>query len=106
MVVDPVLDDRAARGRQPLKLFECWACGIPYVSADVGDRAEILGAPPAGILSRPGDAHSLAAAITLLLDKPHLCDELRALGKKRVQDHTWEHLAAQLNDEYIRRFNP
>ena len=45
LVVDPVLDNRAARGQQPLKLFECWACGVPYISADIGDRSVILGSP-------------------------------------------------------------
>ena len=59
--VDPVYDNDAARGRSPLKLFESWACGVPFVTAPVGDRQYILGEPPAGILSqRAGDPQSLA----------------------------------------------
>ena len=36
--VDPVYDNEAAKGRSPLKLFESWSCGVPFVTADVGDR--------------------------------------------------------------------
>ena len=41
--VEPVNDDDAARGRCPIKLFESWACGAPFISADVGDRRHIAG---------------------------------------------------------------
>ncbi|MGW8249816.1 MAG: glycosyltransferase, partial [Anaerolineales bacterium] len=63
--VDPVLDDDAARGRSPLKLFESWACGVPFVTCNVGDREYLLDPPgsgegPAGLLAHPGDADSLA----------------------------------------------
>ena len=66
--IDPVLDDGAARGRSPLKLFESWACGVPFVPCDVGDRRRLLTAegasgPPAGLLASPGDPESLADQI-------------------------------------------
>ena len=102
MVIDPVLDNRAARGRQPLKLFECWACGVPYISAPVGDRSQILGSPPAGILAIPGDSHSLSDAINQLLDNPQFSDEIRALGKSQIAHYTWDKLAAQLNAVYLK----
>ena len=44
--VDPVHDDLTARARSPLKLFESFAVGTPVVTGDVGDRRNILGAPP------------------------------------------------------------
>ncbi len=105
LVVDPVFDDCAARGRQPLKLFESWACGVPYVSADVGDRVEILGSPPAGILTAPGDVNSLTKSINQLLGNPLMADEIIALGKKRISQYTWDNLAAQLNSIYIRQLS-
>jgi len=43
---DPVHDDLTARARSPLKLFESMAVGTPVVTGDVGDRRNILGAPP------------------------------------------------------------
>ncbi len=98
--VDPVLDDAAARGRSPLKLFESWACGVPFVSAHVGDRARLLGEPPAGLLAQPGDPESLAKALGQVLTQPELASALRRRGLDNVQDYYWDHLAADLEKVY------
>lgn len=99
--VDPVHDDDAARGRCPLKLFESWACGVPFVTADVGDRRILLGNPPAGLLSQPGDPVSLASAITQVLRQPELATTLIQSGKKRVENYYWDILAQNLLDFYL-----
>jgi glycosyltransferase involved in cell wall biosynthesis len=99
--VDPVYDNDAARGRSPLKLFESWACGVPVVSGDVGDRRNLLGDPPAGILSHPGDPGALSEAIHSILKDPGLADELRTRGLERVKSFTWNHLAKKLNQIYL-----
>lgn len=99
--VDPVYDNDAARGRSPLKLFESWACGIPFVTAPVGDRQYILGEPPAGILAqRAGDPQSLAESIVKILVSPKLAHELQELGTQRIADYTWDRLATNLEQEY------
>jgi glycosyltransferase involved in cell wall biosynthesis len=56
---DPVADDAVARGRSPLKIVESMAAGVPVVTGDVGDRAEMLGAH-GGTIVAPGDARALA----------------------------------------------
>lgn len=99
--VDPVHADAAALGRSPLKLFESWACGVPFVSADVGDRRILLGDPPAGLLSQPGDADSLAAALKQVLDDPDLAASLRQRGRERVQDYYWDRLVESLERYYL-----
>lgn len=88
--VDPVYDDEAARGRSPLKMFESWACGIPFVTADVGERRRSMGDPPAGGLVRAGDVPALADAI-----RQGVADgaRWRALGHARVQAFEWDQLA-------------
>ena len=101
--VDPVYDNDAARGRSPLKLFESWACGVPVVTGDVGDRRYLLGDPAAGILSHPGDPNSLSAAIHRIIKDPGLADELRTRGLERVKSFTWDHLAKKLNQIYLER---
>ena len=68
--VDPVRDDVHARARCPLKVLESMACGVPVVTGDVGDRRELLGEGPAGLLVRPGDAAALAEGIRALLGDP------------------------------------
>jgi glycosyltransferase involved in cell wall biosynthesis len=100
--VDPVYDDAVARGRSPLKLFESWACGVPFVSADVGDRRLLLGDPPAGLLTSPGDPASLAETILRILNDADLAQTLRTRGLERVKTYFWDQLAVQLDELYRR----
>jgi glycosyltransferase involved in cell wall biosynthesis len=100
--IDPVYDNDAARGRSPLKLFESWTCGVPFVTAAVGDRPALIGQPPAGMLAEPaGDAGALARAILNILHKPGLAEQLRQRGSERVQGYSWEALAARLEEAYL-----
>lgn len=98
--VDPVNDDDAARGRSPLKLFESWACGVPFVSADVGDRKALMGSTQAGLLAKPGDPTSLANCLIQVLESPALASVLTTLGTERMQSFTWSHLARELEAVY------
>ena len=98
--IDPVFDNDAARGRLPLKLFESWACGVPIITGDVGDRRRVFGNPPAGLLVNPGSAKALAKGIlTLLADKP-LAQTLITRGYQRLGNFTWDHLASRLDGYY------
>ena len=101
ITVDPVKNDDAARGRSPLKCFESWAAGTPFITADVGDRRKLLGEPPAGCLSKPGDPASLADTILSALNDPDLLVELKLRGSQRVESYYWDKLAPQLLDAYI-----
>jgi glycosyltransferase involved in cell wall biosynthesis len=103
VAVDPVYDNDAARGRSPLKLFESWVCGVPIVCGDVGDRRQLLGDPPAGVLTQPGNPDELAKAILSILENPMLAAELRQRGLERVNSYTWDNLAMNLNKEYLDR---
>ena len=99
--VDPVYDDETASGRSPLKLFESWVCGVPFVTAPVGDRQHLLGQPPAGILTQPaGDPNALAAGILQILKSSDFAQELRRRGMEQVQYYTWDRLAAALELEF------
>jgi glycosyltransferase involved in cell wall biosynthesis len=98
--IDPILDDDAAKGRSPLKLFESWACGVPFISSDVGDRRYLLGDPPAGLLTLPGDPDHLAHAILDVLAHPELAHHLSSLGNTRVKSYFWDKLAVRLESAY------
>jgi glycosyltransferase involved in cell wall biosynthesis len=104
--VDPVYDDGAARGRSPLKLFESWACGVPFVSADVGDRRNLLGDPPAGLLAQPGDPISLAEMVLRVLNNQALAQSLKQRGLERVKFYFWDELAVKMNSIYQRKYYP
>lgn len=101
--VDPVHENDAAKGRSPLKLFESWQCGIPFVTSGVGDREYLLGQPPAGILANPpGEPGALARVILEVLRSSELSEELRQRGYERVKEFTWDRLAIKLEEEYVK----
>ena len=98
--VDPVNDDDQAKSRSPLKLFESWAAGVPFVTAAVGDRTALLGSPQAGVLANPGDPESLASAILSILNNPENAKNLSRLGLERVGEYDWYRLAEKLDQTY------
>lgn len=102
VVVDPVYDNDAARGRLPLKLFESWASGVPFVTGDVGDRRLILGTAPAGVIVEPGSAEALANGILeVLLNSSH-AQTLGDRGRRRVKDYYWHRLALKMERTYLK----
>jgi glycosyltransferase involved in cell wall biosynthesis len=90
--VDPVADDAVAAARSPLKIVESLASGVPVVTGDVGDRAEVLG-QLAGMLVRPGDARALADGIAVLLEDRWLQQRLAAGARERAEVYRWDRLA-------------
>jgi len=88
-------------GRSPLKLFESWACGVPFVTADVGDRKQLLGSPPAGVLAQPGDENSLASGILQILNSPTKGETIGRLGQERVEPYYWDKLVELLETAYV-----
>jgi len=105
VTVDPVYDNDAARGRCPLKLFESWACGVPFITADVGDRSRLLGNPPAGLLVQPGDPISLKNIILQVLTTTEQAEMLFRLGLERVTPYYWDILVHRLDDKYYSTFS-
>lgn len=99
--VDPIPDNSSGRASLSLKMFESWACGVPLVTVDVGDRRDILGDPPAGLLATPGDPLALAKTILSILDQPELGVLLAQRGLVRVAEFAWDRLAEQLEVIYL-----
>lgn len=99
--VDPVYDDDVGRGRFPIKLFESWATGIPFVTADVGDRRMLLDNPISGLIAQPGNVASLANAILQLLANPELSAKIRQNGYARAQTFNWQSLAKSMENLYL-----
>jgi glycosyltransferase involved in cell wall biosynthesis len=100
VVMDPVYDNDVGQSRMPLKLFESWASGIPFVTGDVGDRRAIMGSPPAGVLVQPGDPTALSAGILEVLSDSDLAMSLRTRGLERVEDYYWDHLVQGMEGVY------
>ena len=90
VTVDPVNDDEVGKSRCPIKIFESWACGKPVITGDVGDRALLMGIPPAGLLIKPGDIDAMSTAILKLLDQPKLYHEISKQSIIRAKSYSWE----------------
>lgn len=88
--VDPVRDTPVNQARSPLKLFESWAMGTPFVTADVGDRHELLGRPPAGGISLDLTAAGLGSEILAVLENQEIRHAYRELGRMRVEEAYWD----------------
>lgn len=99
--VDPVYDTPAARARFPIKLFESWATGVPFVTGDVGDRRSLLAQPCAGLVVTPGDAIALADGIIQVLKNPDLAKKMRYNGLERARDFDWGKIARRMEEVYL-----
>jgi glycosyltransferase involved in cell wall biosynthesis len=100
VVVDPVIDNAASRGRVPLKMFESWISGVPFVTGDVGDRKLLLGDPPAGLIVKPGDHTSLSEGILELIKNPQLTETIRTSGYKNADYYNWQRTTRILEATY------
>jgi len=87
--VDPVHDNDAAKGRCPLKMFESWAMGTPFITADVGDRRYLAGEFSGYTLAKPGDHLSLAHSAVTILQDVNLIFKLTDFYRKKVKDYFW-----------------
>lgn len=63
----------------PVKIFECWACGMPVVATDLPPIRPFFHNGSAGLLVPPGDAAALANAMRRLLDQE---DEAVRMGER------------------------
>ena len=91
--VDPVRDEAVAKARSPLKIVESLALGVPVVTGNVGDRAEMLQNGAAGLLVEPGDAQALAAGIVKLLKDKALQENLVFGAQAQAEKYLWASLA-------------
>jgi glycosyltransferase involved in cell wall biosynthesis len=95
VTVDPVYDTAAAKGRCPLKMFESWLAGTPFITGDVGDRRLLAGNPPAVLLVKPGDVNDLTEKLIQTLIDEKLKIQLSELGKQRGSNFLWEKIISQ-----------
>jgi len=71
----------------PVKVFECWACGIPVIATDLPPIRPFFarsGRHSAGVLVPPGGAIALAQAIRRLLEHPEEAASMGARGRRLV----------------------
>lgn len=98
----PLCDNRANRGRWPLKLNDYLTVGRPVVATEVGDLREVIGNYGVGLITENHFA-DFAQKTLELLEQPALREEL---GKKaRVAAETvfsWDRITRDLEMFYFR----
>ncbi|MFN8502282.1 glycosyltransferase family 4 protein [Kouleothrix sp.] len=96
---DPVADDAVARGRSPLKIVESLAAGVPVVTGDVGDRAEMLGAR-GGTIVAPGSARALADGMLAYLRGAAADSNAAGFAREQAAHFRWGRLAREWLEAY------
>ncbi|MBW3643865.1 MAG: glycosyltransferase family 4 protein [Actinobacteria bacterium] len=81
-------------------VLEALRAGRPVVVSSHGGAPEIVRHEREGLVADPFDTEGLASAMSRLLDEPALAGRLAAAGRRRVEDFSWEHLAAEYSELY------
>jgi glycosyltransferase involved in cell wall biosynthesis len=76
-----------------LPVIEAMAAGAPVVTSNVSSLPEVAG--DAALLIDPTDVHAIGDALTRLLADPALADDLRARGRARAAEFSWERTARE-----------
>ena len=86
----PRKDRSVTRTVTPLKPVEAMACATPVVASDLPALRETVRHGQTGLLTRPDDPESLAAALSVLAADPDLAERLAREGRRWVLEHrTW-----------------
>ena len=87
-----------------LPVLEAMARGVPVACSNASSLPEVAG--DAALLFDPHDEAAIADALRRLLADPALAERLRAAGRVRVREFTWERTARATIDSYRRALAP
>jgi alpha-1,3-rhamnosyl/mannosyltransferase len=80
--------------------LEAAAAGTPVLCGDAASLPEVMG--DAAVYVDPHDVDGIAAGLQSILKDADLRDKLRAAGRRRARQFTWERCARQTLDVYRR----
>jgi glycogen(starch) synthase len=90
----------------PLAALEAASMARPIVATNVGGNPEIILHRQTGLVVPPQDAEALAEAITYLLDRPQLAEEMGLAGRKRIREEfNLQRTASAYEEIYHRLIN-
>ncbi|MCP5142263.1 MAG: glycosyltransferase, exosortase A system-associated [Gammaproteobacteria bacterium] len=101
MLVYPRLSMRLTDTVTPLKPLEAMAQGKLLIASDVGGHRELIRDGETGMLFAAGDATALAASVWRMLEARDRWDEIRANGRRYVEDErNWPNSVARYAQVY------
>ena len=83
-----------------LPVLEAMARGVPVACSNAASLPEVAG--DAALLFDPHDEAAIAACLKRLLTDAALADRLRAAGRARSLEFTWQRTARATIDSYLR----
>lgn len=98
ITVDPLQRTIPAESSLSLKLMESLAAGVPCVTTDIGDRAQMVG--EAGTAVSPGNPQAMATAIIQLLPDQTRLAQMRAAAQQQQANLWWESRLPQFTQLY------
>jgi glycosyltransferase involved in cell wall biosynthesis len=87
---------------QGLTVLEAMAAGCPVVASNTGGLPELVVHGRTGLLTEPGNAESISAAVLRLLGDSRLCQELAAEARNVVLRYDLQVMVRQTGDLYRR----
>ena len=98
VTVDPMRRTIQAESSLSLKLLESIAAKVPCVTADIGDRKQMLNG--AGLAIVPDDAESLAEGVLTILRNPKMASMMRQSAAEMREFNWWDKRVDKLLDSY------
>jgi len=80
-------------------ILEGMACGLPVVAESIGGIPEYVD-DTCAILTAPGDADGLAAALVSLRDSPDKRDAMAVAARNAAERLDWRNVAEQMRAIY------
>ena len=102
VLVLPLTDSVANRGRWPSKINDYLAVGRPVVSCAVGDLVDLFGQSDIG-RTTPGESTEFAAAIDALLDDPQASEELGRNARQLAEENLSTNVVAERLETFYRQ---
>jgi glycosyltransferase involved in cell wall biosynthesis len=85
---------------QPLSILEAMASGLPVVSTDVGDVANMIEHGVSGTIVPQKDPAAMAAAVVFLLKYPDAARAMASRAVERLGRYSWNRVGCQWSDLY------
>jgi len=90
------------RESQGIVLLEGMAVGKPIVATNIDGFASVVTHGEEGLLVLPKDSRGLAQALISLLSDETLRQQMKARGRLKAEEYSWEHVAQRVFDYYER----